>query len=87
VSTTRDYISMADFTDATRAALRALAAGLGIDDLDSMTAIEQWAWFWFRLRGVRDTPERFPAGKWATIQHLESLLIEAARSTLGGLAS
>jgi hypothetical protein len=39
---------------------------------------EPIAWLWFVLREMPDTPERFPHGKWATLQHIESQLRECA---------
>jgi len=41
--------------------------------------IEGWAFLWFRLREAEDKPEWFPAGKWATIQRIECLLIAEAK--------
>ncbi len=36
------------------------------------------AFLFFRLRKRPDSPERFPKGKWASIQFFEGLIIEAA---------
>lgn len=46
---------------------------------------EQVAWLAFKLELVPDTEENFPRGKWATIQHLQSMLREEAKQseTLG----
>jgi hypothetical protein len=36
------------------------------------------AWvFLATLKGLADTPDNFPTGKWAVIQHIEGQLIEA----------
>jgi len=40
------------------------------------------AWLIALLKECYDTPELFPHGKWATIQHMEALLSEAARAEL-----
>lgn len=40
----------------------------------------EWAWMWFRLREAEDKPAWFPHGKWATLQHIEMLLVDEARA-------
>jgi hypothetical protein len=43
----------------------------------------QWlAWLIALLKECADEPMLFPHGKWAAIQHMEGLLIEAARAEL-----
>jgi hypothetical protein len=43
----------------------------------------QWAaWLTFLLAAEEDTPELFPHGKWATIQHIQSLIADEADSTI-----
>ena len=37
---------------------------------------------WFFLRVATDKREWFPRGKWATIQHMETMLTSEARDTL-----
>lgn len=36
---------------------------------------------WFLLKYAADTPERFPHGKWATLQRIEELIAEAIEVT------
>jgi hypothetical protein len=39
-----------------------------------------FAWLIAILKETKDTPELFPKWKWATIQRLEEIVIEAARA-------
>ena len=48
-------------------------------------SMENMAWLALVLRELPDTPERFPNGKWATIQHLESQLQIAAKAVANQL--
>jgi hypothetical protein len=50
---------------------------LMLDGIGGATAA--WAWIAFLLRESPDRPEWFPKGKWATIQFLETELIQEAR--------
>ncbi len=66
----RDSISIGtDFLPLTRQALREKFG----DEVDSGLPAT-WAWIYFRLRAMSDTPETFPHGKWATLQHISGLL-------------
>ena len=47
---------------------------------------EHWAWLWFQLRVSEDNPEWFPKGKWATLQHIQTLLEEEARAIITDLS-
>ena len=49
---------------------------------------EQMAWIVLVLKALPDAPGRFPRGKWATIQHIESELlpmIDAAVKQIEGV--
>jgi hypothetical protein len=77
----RDSISLeTDFKDGTRAGLRTWAVRYDMTAVIESGSLEGWAWVYFRLREEPDDPYRFPHGKWATLQHLESMLIEAAQN-------
>ncbi len=43
---------------------------------------EQWAWLWFQLREAEDKLDWFPKGKYATLQYIESHLIDEATDVL-----
>lgn len=43
---------------------------------------DRLAWLVVILKVTPDDPDLFLSGKWATIQHLESLLLDAARLEL-----
>ncbi len=81
----RLHISISEFSDSAKVALRAMAVALKMPDLDTVTSAAQWAWFWFQLRELPDDPYRFPRGKWATLQSIEAKLIEAAQFTTGAV--
>jgi hypothetical protein len=68
------------FSAATQDGLREWAKWVLHDEsaLDGTTR-EHWAWVAYLLRGTPDRPEWFPKGKWATIQVLESELMEEAK--------
>jgi len=54
------------------------------DDLlfDAISSVPQErAWIWFQLCAAEDRPEWFPKGKWATIQHIATILDEEADAT------
>lgn len=48
-------------------------------DLYPWAEPEQVAWLTFRLQFVPDDAETFPRGKWATIQHLQDMVSDAAQ--------
>lgn len=75
----RDCILTSDFLALTRQGLRRFLEDHDGDDGRLNAPIESWAFLFFQLREAEDKPEWFPSGKWATIQHLESLLIEAVQ--------
>ena len=47
-------------------------------DLQRYSQPELVAWLWFKLRQVPD--DRFPHGKWATLQAIEELLDNMAKA-------
>ena len=64
-------------------ALQRFAEDRGYDEWFHAWIEPQWlAWLIALLKECWDIPELFPHGKWATIQHMEALLIEAARAEL-----
>ncbi len=72
------------FSIATQEGLRLWAKEVLHDELAlDGTSSEHWAWVAFLLRGSHDRPEWFPKGKWATIQVLESKLMEEAVLEIG----
>ena len=75
----RDCILRSDFLPKTVAGLRRLLEDHDGHDERLHGDLGSWAFLFFQLRDAEDKPEWFPSGKWATIQHLESLLIEAAK--------
>ncbi|MEE8240116.1 MAG: hypothetical protein V3R16_02510 [Nitrospirales bacterium] len=65
-----DFVEVHKLSDETRRAW-------GIGDVSFMPEPEA-AWLFFRLREILDSQERFPKGKWASIQALEDLIKEQA---------
>jgi hypothetical protein len=58
--------------------LRAWSLAIHHDELlfDGIaSSTKDWAWMWFQLREAEDKPDWFPKGKWATLQVIESILI------------
>jgi len=49
---------------------------------DNASAPEFWSWICCQLWATRDRPEWFPKGKWATIQAIQSRLLEEALNSL-----
>jgi hypothetical protein len=47
-------------------------------------SLERGAWIALVLRQLEDTAERFPCGKWATIQRIERQLDQAVADILRG---
>jgi hypothetical protein len=43
-------------------------------------SFEAFCGLFFRLKYAEDSPELFPKGKWATLQHMEELIQEAIDS-------
>jgi hypothetical protein len=63
--------------------LQIFAEQRGYDEWFHRWMEPQWfAWFIALLKESSDDPLLFPAGKWATIQHMEELLAEAAKAEL-----
>ena len=63
--------------------LRAWAIAVHNDELlfDGIASNpREWAWQWFQLREAEDRLEWFPKGKWATLQVIESYLINDIRA-------
>lgn len=62
--------------------LRSWAIAIHHDELlfDGLASSpKDWSWLWFQLREAEDKPEWFPKGKWATLQVIESFLINDIR--------
>lgn len=77
-SVKRDCILKADFLPKTVVGLRRWLEDHDGHDERLNGSLESWALLFFQLRQAEDKPEWFPSGKWATIQHLETMLNEAA---------
>ena len=45
-----------------------------------LITVDELAPLWFILRSVKDDPSHFPKGKWAVLQHLETLLDRACQA-------
>jgi len=43
---------------------------------------ELWSWICYQLQASQDRPEWFPKSKWATIQAIQSRLLEEALNSL-----
>jgi len=71
-----DYVRLVGFTEPTRRWLCEVAEAMFGGDPERMLSLEQAAVLFFVLR--REQEDSFPGGKWATIQHLESLIAAAA---------
>jgi len=78
----RDGVSLKEFLPATRDGLQLVAKNYALPDLEYLNEPGDWASFFFVLREVPDNEAFFPSGKWATIQSLESKLIEWAKDRL-----
>ena len=68
------YLALSDFTPETRLAIVNYWKLRNWEEIETNSLIlpEFAALMWFRLRAAPD--EIFPRGKWATLQHLESLI-------------
>lgn len=75
-------MNLSKFSQTAQDGLRQWAKEVHGDEmiLEDTSAPEQWAWWWFQLRGADDRPEWFPKGKSATLQLLEQWLTEEART-------
>ncbi len=72
----------------TRRALERYAEKHGYDEWVRRWSEPQWlAWLIALLQEEPDSPELFPHGKWATIQHMRTLLAEAARAEVKNRAT
>ncbi len=58
---------------------------LGLGEINRCETPDRMAWIVLVLRRLDDTPERFPHGKWATIQSIESQLEQCADFTASGI--
>jgi hypothetical protein len=47
-------------------------SNIGLGDFSECETAERMAFVVLVLKGLKDLPEHFPKGKWATIQHIES---------------
>lgn len=67
----------ADLVEMTTQAAGGISFALG-QDFNRVETPERMAWVFFLLRYIKDSDERFPMGKWATIQSIEAQLEKAA---------
>lgn len=74
----RDSIALSEFLPTTQSGIRLLLEAYDLWEPESIN----WHELWFILRAVPDDEEFFPSGKWATIQRLEELLDEMAKTTI-----
>lgn len=77
-----DYCDMGKLLPATRDALEVYASERNYGEwLRSKGFMQpEWlAWLTFLLQAEPDTEELFPHGKWATIQQLQGLVMDAVR--------
>ena len=75
----RDSILESDFNRQTIYGLRNFLQDHDGHDSRLNAPVESWAFLYFQLREAEDKGTYFPSGKWATIQRLESLLMECAK--------
>lgn len=78
----RDTISIREFKLKTRQGFQKISEHYGLTDMADTGLPEHWAAYMAILRHVPDDALFFPSGKWATIQHIESLLDQWAVATL-----
>lgn len=69
-----DYADTVSISRATAAEL----SKLGLGDFAVCETPQRMAWVVLVLREIADTDERFPRGKWATIQHIEGQIHRCA---------
>ena len=73
---------MTQLLPATRSAI---ASWSSRNDLDEVIGEHGWlppewaSYLYFALEAEDDAPELFPHGKWATLQHLHALILEAQK--------
>jgi tagatose-1,6-bisphosphate aldolase non-catalytic subunit AgaZ/GatZ len=72
-------INMRQLSSPAFVALEQLSAERGWPEITAWMEPETVAWLVCRLEFVHDTEVYFPGGKWATIQHIQTLVREAAR--------
>lgn len=53
-------------------------SSLGLGEVQQVEPAERMAWIVRVMRVLPDKPEWFPKGKWATIQHIEEQITDAA---------
>lgn len=70
----------ADTVSISRATADALSK-LGLGDFTTCETPERMAWVMLVLRELAVTDERFPLGKWATLQHIEAQVRRCAVRT------
>lgn len=75
-------INMKSLSPDTYRSLEKVAQEFGWEEIFGWQEPEDVAWLAARLEFVDDTPERFPKGKWATIQRLQDLVREAAKAAV-----
>ena len=56
-----------------------------VGSIFEVESVDRMAWVLCVLKYVEDSPLRFPRGKWATIQHIESQVDAAAAALAEGL--
>lgn len=55
---------------------------LGAIEFKNLMCLEHATWIFFMLKEAADTPELFPKGKSASLQHFEMLIANAAKEEL-----
>ena len=74
-----DSVNINGLSDLSRTAITNALFDDGWDVGKSWIDFDTCCGIWFRLKFAEDSPELFPKGKWATLQHLEQLISEAVR--------
>jgi hypothetical protein len=75
-----------DFSQEAQEGLRAWAKDVLLDEMAlEGTSSEYWAWVLLLLKATEDQPDWFPKGKWATLQVLETKLLDEARDEIRSL--
>lgn len=75
-----DAVNINGLSDAARTAITNALQDDGWDVGKSWIDFDTCCSIWFRLKYAEDSPELFPKGKWATLQHFESLIELAVKS-------
>lgn len=75
-----DAVHFHELSRAAREGIRLFLADNNSDRVDlHWWEFSQFCGVWFHLKYAADTPEVFPKGKWATLQHMEELIATAMK--------